>query len=85
MTTQQILLFSILGGLILFSIFVNALSKKQSTKMFSLFLLIYALSLLLTIAIIQTLQVNELKKQINNKCPEYEIIENVYKLKTYEK
>lgn len=85
MTTQQILLFSILGVLILFSIFVNALSKKQSTKMFSLFLLIYALSLLLTIAIIQTLRVNELKKQINNKCPEYEKIENVYKLKTYEK
>ena len=84
MNTAQIIIFIILGLLISFAYFKIAYTidnTKYKTGYSALFLMMLCITMLLIIAMVTTMEMNELRTQVKNKCPEYEKIENVYKLK----
>ena len=84
MTTTQIIIIIILTSVIVGAfIYMNFKSKNNFNDIITIFPLI-ALTLLITILCSVTTELNKLKKnhkcfEIN--CPEYEKVENVYKLK----
>lgn len=83
MSTAQIIIFLILAILIVFCYFkiANNLVKDIEDGFLYLLLSEFLVFSLYLIAIVATNEVNELKTQIKSKCPEYEKVENVYKLK----
>jgi len=81
MNTAQIITITILCILALIGYFGIALSKKESSRVLYLFLLTFVTSMFIFTTIIQTLEVIELEKQLKQKCPQYEKVDNVYKLK----
>lgn len=56
---------------------------KEKTKkgLLGLFILTFLAYLCLVILAIQIDEIHELREQLKNKCPEYEKLENVYRLK----
>ena len=83
MNTAQIIIFIILGIIMIGSYFKLAYTIDTNKPIGYVYLFIYTLTtaIFFMIAILATQQVNELRTQVKNKCPEYEKIENVYKLK----
>ena len=83
MNTPQIVIFIILGIMIGICYFKIAFSIDERKIKGLVYLFVYTLiiGILFMKALLSTLEVNDLEKQVKNKCPEYEKIENVYKLK----
>lgn len=81
MNTGQIITITILCILALIGYFGIAFSKRESIRILFLFLLTFVTSMFIFTTIIQTLEVIELEKQLKQKCPQYEKVDNVYKLK----
>lgn len=80
MTTTQIIMLGILAIIMIISYFGTALIKTDTKRMIFIVIWAFASGFTLLIAILQTENTNELKK-LNGKCPEYERIDNLYKLK----
>lgn len=84
MTTGQIVILLIVGAIISISYFKIAYSideNKYRKGFLYLFLMMMAIAILSLITVTETIENNDLKKQLKGKCPEYELIEKVYKLK----
>lgn len=86
MTTFQIIIFSILSicsviGFLGVGVCVEANQKEENKKMVFLIILLTTTALFGLIAFTMTEQREHLLKKVNNKCPQYEKVENVYKLK----
>jgi heme/copper-type cytochrome/quinol oxidase subunit 2 len=85
MTATQIITFIVLGILICVSYFVVSYSfyTKTYNSRFVHFVILWLFvsGVLWTFCFIVTLEMNNLKKQVKEKCLEYEKIENVYRLK----
>ena len=81
MTTPQIIILSILGILAIIGFSGNLFTKKEEFRIGYSFLLLFTTSLFALVALTMTTEREDLLKQVKNKCPEYEKIENVYKLK----
>lgn len=81
MTTAQIITLIILGILILIGYFGTTLSKTDSKRFPYLALWMGVSILIYGLLIIMTIERESALKQLKGKCPEYEKIENVYKLK----
>jgi len=84
MTTTQIIIFIVLGILISVSYFKVSYAfdfKRYELKFVYVILWLFVSGFLWTLLLIVTLEMNNLRKQVKEKCLEYEKIENVYKLK----
>ena len=81
MTTAQTITIIILIILAIVSYFGTGLSKKEVNRFLFLCLLTLTTGLFILIILIQAKELNELKEKTKNKCPEYEKVENVYKIK----
>jgi archaellum biogenesis protein FlaJ (TadC family) len=82
MTTTQIIIVSIPFIILIISILrLEIKNDKNSFDSFLFILSIYSIGFLFFIIYSLTEDNNELRKQIKGKCPEYEKIENVYRLK----
>lgn len=81
MTTAQIIIITILAILALLGFSGNLLSKKEGARIAWSFLLLFTTSLFALIAFTMTSDREKLSKQIKDKCPQYEKVENVYRLK----
>jgi len=79
MTTTQIIMFSFITLLYMFLAGSRISKEKDDDKRTSssIEILLFLMTMIVLIAI--TFSLNELQKGV--KCPEYEKIENVYKLK----
>lgn len=87
MITAQIITLIILGILTIIAYFRAAYKidyKNHPTGLLYVLLLTAIALLSLMIVCFQTQSINELNKQVQGKCPEYEKIENVYKIKENE-
>ena len=80
MTIAQTILLSILALIMVIGYFGTAFSKTDMRRVFFIVIGAFASGFTLLIAMLQTEIVNDYKK-FNGKCPEYERIDNVYKLK----
>jgi hypothetical protein len=81
MTTSQVIIFSILAVLAIVGFFGGIFSKSDSGKLLWNFLLFFVAFIFAFLAIEMAVQRETLLEQVQGKCPEYEKIENVYKLK----
>lgn len=83
MTDSQIILFIILGLFWLLGYFKLAYhlddKKENSMHWFALFTIVNGLIIACLIA--STLTMNQLQKEVKNKCPELEKVEDVYRIK----
>lgn len=83
----QIIILTIFSIIFLFTsfrliyIFAEKLGKKASDLVFSIMGLTIIYGFILCVTILVTLKLNETNEKLKNQCPEYEKIENVYKLK----
>ena len=82
MTIPQIVIFAIIFiGMVFFYVKI-AYTIDEGYKGFGyMFALSVLISMLAFIAITTTIEMNESHKALKGKCPEYELIDNVYKLK----
>lgn len=80
MHTAQIIILTILSILITVSYFGTALAKSDKKRMSFIILWLFTSAFTMIIAIIMTIQREDLLKE-KDKCPQYEKIENVYQLK----
>jgi hypothetical protein len=81
MEIGQIIILSIFGLGVLIGYIGTMLSKYDMKKYGWGYLQLFCTLVILLIAIIMTMSVNRLSNQLNDKCPEYEKTENVYRLK----
>jgi len=84
MTIDQTLIILLIGILIAIGYFTTGYNidyKKSKNGVLGLVLLTFLAYFSLAFLAIQTIQNNELNTKLKNKCPEYEKIENVYRLK----
>lgn len=86
MTTFHIIIFSILSicsviGFLGVGFCREENQKEENKKMVFLIILLTTTALFGLIAFTMTEERQQLLKKINNKCPQYEKVENVYKLK----
>jgi hypothetical protein len=81
MTTPQIIIIGILTVLITIGYIGTMLSKNDNQKTAWCTLQIFSTAFIIIVAITMTTERNECLEQLENKCPEYEKIENVYRLK----
>lgn len=81
MTTGQITILSIISLLAIFAfvgvVFFDREETKNACGIFQLFLTVFCLM----ICTVLTVEVNRLHEKYKNGCPEYEKIENAYKIK----
>lgn len=85
MDVAQMVIIGIMIILIIISYFKIAYSldrEKFKTGLLFLALLTFVSCIAVTILIMVLETKNELEEKVKNKCPEYEEIHNVYKLKT---
>jgi hypothetical protein len=81
MNTAQIIVLTVLIIGIFIGYFNSMITKDESKKFaWGFFQLIFT-GFLFVIAFVMTEEREEALKQLKGKCPEYEKIENVYKLK----
>lgn len=76
----QITIASILA-LIACIAYFGAWSENESKRIKSVVVLMFITGLFFVVTVILSEENHELRQQLNNKCPEYEKLENVYKLK----
>lgn len=81
MTTIQITIICVLVILAIISYFGLNFSKTENAKTGWAFLLMFLFLICTFLLAIITIDNNELKNRIKSKCPEYEKVKNVYKLK----
>lgn len=81
MTTIQITILSTLGVLAIVGYFGTALSKSENGKLGYSFLSFFITVIFATIALILTQEKEQLSKKLNDKCPKYEKVEDVYRKK----
>jgi hypothetical protein len=84
MTIIQMVILLIIGLLMTICYFKVAYSidiKKAKKGLLGLFILTFLAYLSLVALAIEISEIHELREQLKNKCPEYEKIENVYRLK----
>jgi len=77
MLEGQIVLISVLGFGIFISLLISSFRDKFEYKLLGSFLLM----ILLVITILVTSEMNLLREKLENTCPQYERVENVYRLK----
>jgi hypothetical protein len=78
MSTAQIV---ILLGLTLLAMILVLLHNYEDMKFFSLIGLFLLYCVMTFVAAIAIMEMNRFEKANKNKCPEYEKVENVYRLK----
>lgn len=81
MTLPQIILFSIIAITSIISFLINTLSKNEKTISNSAVVLFIMIAMLFLMSVVVTSEMNYLHNISKGKCPEYEKIDNVYKLK----
>jgi len=80
MSITQIIILTIIGIIIIVCYFGTAYAEKLSSKLGFITLWMFTSVFALIIAVIMTQQRNELYKQLQKGCPQYEKIE-AYRLK----
>lgn len=80
MTTAQTILLSVLALVMIISFISINLAKLDGTRTAFSVIWLFMSAFLFGVALISTSEMNRLEK-LNGKCPEYERIDNVYKLK----
>lgn len=81
MTQPQIIVFSIIAITSIISFLINTLSKNEKTISNSAVVLFIMIAMLFLMSVVVTSEMNYLRNISKGKCPEYEKIDNVYKLK----
>ena len=81
MTTSQIVIFCILVSGTLIGYVGTMLSKTELDKLGYGFLQMFCTALIIVIAIVMTEEREKALLESKGICPEYELINNVYKLK----
>jgi hypothetical protein len=81
MTTAQIVILVIVVLVILLGYVKTMLSENDGEKYIWGLLQLFFTFLLAIVAFLMTYEREKLLKQLKDKCPEYEKIENVYRLK----
>jgi len=81
MTITQIILLCICSLGILIGYVLTMLSENDEQKFLWGFIQLFFTALIALVAFIMTNEREKCLKQLKNKCPEYEKIENVYRLK----
>lgn len=84
MTTVQLIILILIALVIIkgyFGASLNLNEKKYLTGFIHVFVLTLMAGLCLLVAAIKTSEVNNLQKQLKDRCHQYEKVENVYKLK----
>lgn len=81
MTQLQIIVLSIIAITSIISFSINMLSKNEKTISNSAVVLFIMIAMLFLISVVVTSEMNYLRNISKGKCPEYEKIDNVYKLK----
>jgi len=77
----QIVIISVLGLMLFTSLFISYSSEKFEYKPLSFLLGMFSTMVLLVIVITTTMELNVLREKLENQCPQYERVENVYRLK----
>jgi ABC-type nickel/cobalt efflux system permease component RcnA len=81
MTTAQIIVIIIISLVFITSLSVLSKSENEKTKDNAAFFIFISFGLITFIACLSLIEANNLLKIKKQKCPEYEKVENVYKLK----
>lgn len=81
MTQPQIIVLSIIAITSIISFLINTLSKNEKTISNSAVVLLIMIAMLFLMSVVATSEINYLRNISKGKCPEYEKIDNVYKLK----
>lgn len=81
MTQPQIIVLSIIAITSIISFLINTLSKNEKTISNSAVVLLIMIAMLFLMSVVATSEMNYLRNISKGKCPEYEKIDNVYKLK----
>ena len=82
MEKAQIIIFSILMILWCIGLYKTLYSLKEETKSLnSIMLWILPQIFFIMFTFVSFIVINDLNKKVEGKCPEYEKLENVYKLK----
>jgi hypothetical protein len=80
MTTAQIITITILSLIVFVAFIYSIWTEKKEYKDAISMILIFAFAMMTLLACLTTSEMMELRKN-KSKCPEYEKIENVYRLK----
>ena len=81
MCEGQIVTISVLGLAIFTSLLIGFFSDNFEYKPLTLMLGLFPLTVLLMITVLVTIEMNLLREKLENQCPQYERVENVYRLK----
>lgn len=81
MTQPQIIVLSIIAITSIISFLINTLSKNEKTISNSAVVLLIMIAMLFLMSVVAISEMNYLRNISKGKCPEYEKIDNVYKLK----
>ena len=81
MTTGQIIVLLIIGILSVIGFAGSVLSEDVNKRLEYNILLFFTVTCLFLISILSTTASNQYYKEKQGKCPEYEKIDNVYRLK----
>jgi len=80
MTTAQTIILLILSIMMIIEYFGTALSKSENKKLIFIVMWLFSSAITMSLLILTTIDNEKLLKE-RGKCPEYEKIENVYRLK----
>lgn len=81
MNNFQTIVISILSILFLISYFGTALTKKEDNRLGFIVLWLFTSAITLMLTVIMTISNEQNYKKAQDVCPEYQKLENVYKLK----
>lgn len=81
MNNFQTITISILAILVLISYFGTALTKKDSNRLGFIVLWLFTSAITLMLTIIMTISNEQNYKKAQGTCPEYQKLDNIYKLK----
>jgi hypothetical protein len=81
MTTAQMIMLSTGAITAIIGWVGSCLIERFSTRIFFHFLLFLTCTYLFLIALVSTQEMNKWRNEAKGVCPEYELINNVYKLK----
>lgn len=81
MTTDQIIMLILITIFAVIAFFGTSLSKNDDRRMNFIVLWLLSTGIFFIICFVSLTEMNKCKEQSKGICPEYEKIENVYKLK----
>ncbi len=81
MNTETVTILSVIGLLAILAVACIIYSENKKLAFISAFFLFALVAVLISLVVVLTMQNAQLKGAVDGKCPEYEKIENVYKLK----